>query len=447
MQRLLDHPDYATKLGQAAKKRHEETISWGAVISTVTGLPADPIFGTRGLPKIVIAMTFAFFPPRHGGQARVYNLYSYLARHFDVAIVCLVPSSSKATDREVAPGLREICIPQSSEHARQESQWQRELGVPVADISAMMLHEKTPGFAAALARECAGAAAVVCCHPFFGPLLMKLFDGPLWYEAQDVEVDIKTAILPLDSLLAKRLVKATHEAEAAVCRHAQWVWTCSTADADRLMALYGLPPERMVVVPNGTDVAAYRYRIGEERASFRKRLLGADKTPLALFMGSGHQPNIDALKVIMQCAHQLPETRFVVMGSVCYAIDPKMKPENVWFLGEVSETERHIVLELADFALNPIASGSGTNLKMLDYFAAGLPVLTSPVGARGLAVVEGEHCLIRDLQPLDNFIKALRRLGREPTLCTNLAIAARQHVEQHFDWERIANGLVARLTG
>jgi hypothetical protein len=192
-------------------------------------------------------MTFAFFPPRHGGQVRVYNLYRNLARHFDVAIVCLVPSSSKATDREVAPGLREICIPQSSEHARQDRQWQRELGVPVTDIAAMMLHEKSPEFAATLARECAGAAAVVCCHPYLGPLLMQLFDGPLWYEAQDVEVDIKTAVLPQDSQLAKRLIKATHEAEASVCRHAQWVWTCSEADADRLTALYGLPSERIVI--------------------------------------------------------------------------------------------------------------------------------------------------------------------------------------------------------
>ncbi|MFN7173813.1 MAG: MlaD family protein, partial [Thermaurantiacus tibetensis] len=44
------------------------------------------------------------------------------------------------------------------------------------------------------------------------------------------------------------------------------------------------------------------------------------------------------------------------------------------------EEEKLALLRGADVALNPISSGSGTNLKMLEYFAAGLPVLSTPHG-------------------------------------------------------------------
>jgi glycosyltransferase involved in cell wall biosynthesis len=41
------------------------------------------------------------------------------------------------------------------------------------------------------------------------------------------------------------------------------------------------------------------------------------------------------------------------------------------------------LLAAADVAVNPIGSGSGSNVKLAEYLAAGLPVVTTPVGLRG----------------------------------------------------------------
>jgi hypothetical protein len=38
----------------------------------------------------------------------------------------------------------------------------------------------------------------------------------------------------------------------------------------------------------------------------------------------------------------------------------------------------------SDFAINPISTGSGTNVKMMEYLAAKLPILTTSFGKRGL---------------------------------------------------------------
>ena len=60
-------------------------------------------------------------------------------------------------------------------------------------------------------------------------------------------------------------------------------------------------------------------------------------------------------------------------------------PANVVLHGRVSDAEKQRLFAQAALALNPMKVGSGSNLKLVDYLAAGLPVLSSTVGARGFS--------------------------------------------------------------
>jgi glycosyltransferase involved in cell wall biosynthesis len=133
---------------------------------------------------------------------------------------------------------------------------------------------------------------------------------------------------------------------------------------------------------------------------------------------------------------------FIVVGTVGYAFRPGDVPANVWMLGEVSATARQIVLETVDLALNPMFGGSGTNLKMLDYFAAGIPVISTKIGARGLPVVDGEHLFIRDA---DAFPLAMASMLESAEQAGALAANARDLVEREFDWGTIGRRLADRL--
>jgi glycosyltransferase involved in cell wall biosynthesis len=113
-------------------------------------------------------------------------------------------------------------------------------------------------------------------------------------------------------------------------------------------------------------------------------------------------------------------------------------------MGEVDDEAKEIVLSTVDCAINPMAMGSGTNLKMLDYFASGVPVISTPHGARGLSVVDGGHLQLSDMS---HFAQALARLQGEvgTDAWAQRIAAARLLVQERYGWSVIARTFLSRI--
>jgi glycosyltransferase involved in cell wall biosynthesis len=80
---------------------------------------------------------------------------------------------------------------------------------------------------------------------------------------------------------------------------------------------------------------------------------------------------------------------------------------------------------------------------MLDYFAAGVPVLSTPFGIRGLGLEHQKHCWIAEL---DEFTDAIRMLQQEDMVSKQARVdTARHYVEEKFDWRAIANNLLTYI--
>jgi glycosyltransferase involved in cell wall biosynthesis len=90
----------------------------------------------------------------------------------------------------------------------------------------------------------------------------------------------------------------------------------------------------------------------------------------------------------------------------------------------------------------PLRAGGGTRLKILEAFAAGVPVVSTPLGAAGLEVVDGEHLLLAE-DP-GALAAATLRLIEDDDLAERLARQARSLVLERYDWRRTLAPLVAR---
>jgi glycosyltransferase involved in cell wall biosynthesis len=219
------------------------------------------------------------------------------------------------------------------------------------------------------------------------------------------------------------------------------VLAASAEDAQRLRALYRVPAERLKVIPNGVDTDAIRFVAPSERRALRRRLR-LDQ-PLALFIGSWHEPNVLAAREILRLASEVPDVSFAIVGSIGIPLSREPRAPNVELFGIVGDELKEALLGVAAVALNPMLAGSGTNMKMLDYLAAGVPVISTPVGVRGLDL---DH--ERDLRVVapSEFAAALRAALAEPDEPADArALAVRREIEDRFDWRAVVAPLLREI--
>ena len=153
-----------------------------------------------------------------------------------------------------------------------------------------------------------------------------------------------------------------------------------------------------------------------------------------LFLGSfRHAPNAAALswfvhKVMPLVLEREPRTRLTVIGS-----DPPPAHslpahggavELLGFLPDIGEALGRYSLFVC-----PILSGSGVRVKLLEAFAAGMPVVSTRVGAEGLGEQDGLHCRLADTPR--GFAEAILNLFENPEEAEAMARRAREYVLRH----------------
>lgn len=186
-------------------------------------------------------------------------------------------------------------------------------------------------------------------------------------------------------------------------------------------------PDRFVI-PNGCDFEWIRDG-GDPESAARECGVSPDAFT-CVFLGSyDYAPNRRAASVIDErIAPTFPEMQFLLVGRD----PPAVSGDNVFTPGFVDDLPG--TLGLADVALCPLFSGSGTKLKMLDYFAAGLPVVTTPVGVQGLDVEHERNALI--YEDADGMCRGIERLQSSEKLRNQLSEAGLEVGARH-SWETL----------
>jgi GT2 family glycosyltransferase len=257
------------------------------------------------------------------------------------------------------------------------------------------------------------------------------------YDSQNVEGLLRAQLLDNSNPVEAGLLRDVVRAEYRLGLRAELILTCSQEDLELYARIYEWPADKMRVVPNGVMSSRIGPATSEERALTKKELgLSVDRQ-VAVFIGSDYAPNVEAAEFIVRIlAPRLPECHFVVVGGVGGRLDV-VPPSNVTVTGLVDEERKLAWLRGSDLALNPVFSGSGTNIKMFDYLAAGLPVVTTRTGARGINT-GGQQPLVMVDDDADSFANSIRGLISDHEDLRRRSFHARACVEDAYSWEKIS---------
>ncbi len=211
------------------------------------------------------------------------------------------------------------------------------------------------------------------------------------------------------------------------------VQTCTRENLDYLASfLPDLKPRMRDGLRAGIDTSRYQFRTeGREPCTM-------------LFLGSfRHDPNRAALdwfvkRALPHIALRRPEARLVIVGS-----DPPPAHAYADYPVELAGYVEDIREPLGRYAVFvcPILSGSGVRVKLLEAFSAGIPVVSTSVGAEGLATRDGPVCRLAD-DP-EAFARAVLDLFEAPEDAAAMARRARAEVEANWDMAAITRRLLA----
>lgn len=228
----------------------------------------------------------------------------------------------------------------------------------------------------------------------------------------------------LDQMEARRL-RRFEDAEMPKFRGAV---VCSPGDRSEAINQMGAAHAPIEIIVNGADTEFYR----PERSP--------DLHPTVLLLGTMHYyPNVDAVLHYVQTMHEalraaIPDLRVLIVG---HRPPPEIEAlgslPGVTVTGSVPDIRPYMARSWIQ--LVPLRLGGGTRLKIVESMAAGLPVVTTTVGAQGLTVVDGEHVMLAD-EPAD-FVRKAAQLLSSPDAGAAMARNARQFVEDHYSWQSL----------
>jgi glycosyltransferase involved in cell wall biosynthesis len=199
-------------------------------------------------------------------------------------------------------------------------------------------------------------------------------DTRVVYAAHNVEMDYAVAASPFYHLFARQI----EELERRAVRASDLVVACTDADGRRLGALYG-DPKALAVLANGFDESEVADARGYGRAQARAELgLRPDELAI-LFVGGPAVHNRRAARFLEeQVLPVIAGPARLILAGRCARPRRQGRLLAVGFVESLAP-----LLAAADVAVNPVESGSGSNVKLAEYVAAGVPVVTTSFGLRG----------------------------------------------------------------
>ena len=388
------------------------------------------------LKKVLVVSPFASVPPRYGGPIRVHNLCKQLSRTFQVqAFAQQIQRGDMAIS--LKPVIKHVNSHYSEYSCRNpisiflyaltNGRW----GFPSVWQSSV-LNITAPKWLNAQINK---SDIIHVEHPWQFQWVYENTprSKPVILGAQNVETDLyKPEFISAPTPITRRALKAIADQEAFAVKHATAIAVTSQEDRGRLSECHKIPDKHFFLVPNGVDCAKYS-PVDDSTRIHQKRIFNLEDRTVVIFAGSAHRPNIEAVEQIVKFADVFTAERvtFLIVGSVGRAFASLVHPA-IRVTGVVPDTRPYF--EAADIALNPMMSGSGTNLKQLEYMAMGLPVITTVKGTRGINFkheIEGFVC-----DP-GNFPLQILALVNNAHLRLQVGTKARAFAQNNFDWDVI----------
>jgi len=366
------------------------------------------------------------FPPKRGGKIRPFNIIRHLAADHDVTVCSLARSDEEAREGE---GIAPYCARYEMAQVSEPVQVMRMVARVPTRVPSSMGYFYSPALAhrvrKLLAAEhfdlvfvhCSSVAQYVA-DVVGVPKILDFgdMDSQKWLEYARYK--------PFPLSLGYRFEgRKLEREEARLARRFDLCTATTRAEWETMQSL-------------GTGVATGWFPNGVDSDYFRPTAEGYDPDTICFVGRMDYYPNQECMFGF--CAHTLPLVRARRPGVKLLIIGADPSPAvrklgdlpGVTVTGSVADVRPYLYRSALMVA--PLNIARGTQNKILEAMAAGVPVVTSGVAAGGVDALEWEHLLVA--RSPGECAQAVLHVLEEPTERGRLAAAGRARVLSHHAW-------------
>lgn len=370
------------------------------------------------------------YPPYRGDKLKIYNLAQRLSKKHELYLLTF---SESENDRQYMPELTPLF---QEVHLIHLPRWQSILNCIRGcwrKTPFQVLYFQSPAMQQTLDK-------LLNVHDFDGIHIQHLRMAPYLSSRQDIPriLDLPDAF----SLYWKRrqevkrnpLIHLFEKAEGkrvlayeAILRQFDLALVCSPEDQEYLMQTH--PSDNIRLLPNGVDTNTFA--AGDHDYAHHQTLL---------FTGNmDYAPNVDAVvyfteDILPLIRLQFPDIRFIIAGQRPVERVRMLASDHISVTGFIKDLAS--VYNEASVVVAPLRFGAGTQNKVLEAMALGVPVVCSHIGFKGLGIASGEGAVMAVEK--NAFAAAVCDLLHNETYRREVGTRGIKVIQERFDWQVVA---------
>jgi sugar transferase (PEP-CTERM/EpsH1 system associated) len=368
------------------------------------------------------------YPPDHGARIRAFHFIRHLSQTNSVTVATLAHTQQELIQGQ---GLKEYCHRVIAEVIPSRVRWGRALRAlysstpsSVAYFRSVSLQRQIDDL---LASENFDAIIVLCA--FMAQYVLAWRGGCRILDYGDIDSAkwrdySRYKAIPLSWAYAWEAAKLRNY-ERRIARHFHHCTVISRGELEEFQRFEVDVP--CAIVPNGVDTDYFFYDAGNRNGA-----------PTIVFLGRmDYFPNVDGVQYFVRevfplVRKKLPAVELRIIGSnPAKSVRELAKIPNVSITGYVQDVRSY--LRGAAVSIAPLRIARGTQNKILEALAIGIPTVATPEAAKGVECVPGKQLLVADCATA--FAEEVIRVIEDSSLRKNLAEAGRLQIEQVYGWD------------
>jgi len=383
-----------------------------------------------GKSRALMIAPEAPYPLAGGGALRTASLLHYLATRYAVDLILFRQPGAADPAKELPVGLAQrFSVIDLPRHRRTEMARRVRNTVRLARRVPPLV-DRFSGFEREIAAAIEG-------HRYHVGVIEHFWCAPYWQQIHNVCARTVLDLHNIESVLHARCAAVEGGAErfahgvfCTAARELERKWlpcfseVLTTSALDSKLALERAPGARVCIYPNAIPLPPVPQIEREEVVVFSGNL--------------EYHPNVSAVRFFRRevwpiLRERWPQLVWRLVGKNPQGVKALTSGDSrIELCGPVQNAIPE--LARAKVAVVPLLAGTGTRLKILEAWAACLPVVSTRLGAEGLGVCDGTHLLLAD--GASAFAAAVSRLLEYSTLRDQLGRAGRLLLEREFTWEK-----------